>query len=391
MTPNVAEKEFYTPSAAVRRLATFVREHALPLWASSGFDEKARCFQERLAFDGLPQRNIPRRAMVQARQIVTYARSSLSGWYGGSPFALDAFESACKLYRSPDGNPGWVFSLHPDGSIADPTRDLYSHAFLIYMFAWIYRLTGDRDVLALADATLADIDIIFGVGKEPGFVSRVPGSRDLREQNPHMHLFEGLLSLAEVSGAERYISRASALITLFDDVLADPVSGAVREQFSASWRPLKSDGKNPIEPGHQMEWSWLLREWERLTGASVQGRVNRLISHATRFGIDASRGLVRGVVLEDGEPVSTASRVWPQTEAIRALCREDSAGLRWPGLVAAITNNLFETHLPAHLRGGWIDQIGENGKATVDYMPASTLYHLVGAALDSVRSLEAVR
>jgi mannose-6-phosphate isomerase len=137
-----------------------------------------------------------------------------------------------------------------------------------------------------------------------------------------------------------------------------------------------------------MEWSWLLREWHRLTGASVEERVQSLISHATRFGIDANLGLVRGIVREDGQIVSGASRVWPQTESIRALSREDGEGLRWPGLVSAITDNLFATHLPADLKGGWIDQLDEQGKATIDYMPASTLYHLVGAAIDGTRSLE---
>ncbi len=389
-SPRVAGANI-APSAGVGRLVQFVNQHALPLWASSGYDNEARCFQERLDLSGSPITNTPRRLLVQARQIVTYARSSLIGWYGQPQCALDAFESACRLYHSPDGNPGWVFSLHPDGGIADATRDLYSHAFAIYMLAWIYRVTGDREALARADTTLADIDLVFGSGEQPGFLSKVPGPRDLREQNPHMHLFEGLLALAEFSGAERYISRAGALVNLFDEALADPVTGTVREQFSASWQPIRSSGQNPVEPGHQMEWSWLLREWQRLTGESVEDRVQPLMMHATRFGIDASRGLVRGIVREDGEIVSDASRVWPQTETIRALSREDGEGLRWPGLVSAITENLFATHLLADLRGGWIDQLDEHGKATVDYMPASTLYHLAGAAIDGMRSLEGAK
>jgi mannose/cellobiose epimerase-like protein (N-acyl-D-glucosamine 2-epimerase family) len=372
------------PAIAVARLKTFINQHALPLWGSSGFDKHSGCFHERLDFAGLPPQDLPRRLMVQCRQIVVFARASLVGWHkDDQQHALDAFETVRKRYRSADGNPGWVFSLGPDGKVADATRDLYSHAFVLYMLAWVYRLTGDPAVMKLADSTVSEIDEIFATGTERGLRSKIPGRADLREQNPHMHLFEASLALAEASGAERYLARAAACVQLFDQALADPATGTVRELFDATWRPIQPAGENSVEPGHQMEWAWLLREWQRLSGESVDERVHRLTAHTTTFGIDLNKGVVRGIVREDGKIVSNASRVWQQTETIRALSREDPSGVTWPGLVSAITENLFKTHLPDHLNGGWIDQIDENGRTAIDYMPASTLYHLVGAAIDS--------
>lgn len=369
------------PSA--RHLKAFVCESALPFWASFGFDEHAGCFEERLDFSGAPIKDSPRRLMVQARQIVVYARASLQNWHVDTrQCAHRAFETTSRKYRSPDGNAGWAFSILPDGRF-DLTRDLYGHAFVLYMLACVYKLTSDPGVLTLADATLLDIDRIFSDGSGQGYLSKVPGAINLREQNPHMHLFEGLLALAEASGAERYIARAAALVTLFDEVLTDPKTGAVREVFDAHWRPLKPPGENLVEPGHQMEWVWLLKEWERLTGFPVGERVERLCTHAITFGIDATQGIVRGIVREDGEVSSNALRVWPQTETIRALCRIDPEGVTWPGLVSRITEMLFINHLQPHLNGGWIDQISEAGEPAIDFMPASTLYHLVGAAIDS--------
>jgi mannose/cellobiose epimerase-like protein (N-acyl-D-glucosamine 2-epimerase family) len=49
---------------------------------------------------------------------------------------------------------------------------------------------------------------------------------------------------------------------------------------------------------------------------------------------------------------------------------------------------LFEIHLPADLNGGWIDQADQNGAPAVEDMPASTLYHLAGAAMDTVALLK---
>jgi mannose/cellobiose epimerase-like protein (N-acyl-D-glucosamine 2-epimerase family) len=379
------------PVVAIEHLKTFINQQALPLWRSSGFDGQSLCFHERLSFSGEPVRDVPYRLLVQCRQVGVFARASVQGWHKDhQQQTLDAFEMACKRYRSPDGCIGWVFSVSPDGKIADPTRDLYTHAFVLYMLAWVYRMSGDPAVIKLADSTLSEIDLIFAVSDGPGLRSKVPGRTDLREQNPHMHLFEALLALADASGAERYMARAAALVQLFDQALADPATGAVRELFDASWRPSRPAGENAVEPGHQMEWAWLLREWQRLSGVLQGERVGRLTAHATTFGIDMEKGLVRGIVREDGAMVSNASRVWQQTEAIRSLCREDPSGVTWPGLVSAITENLFKCYLPAHLNGGWIDQMDENGRGVIDYMPASTLYHLVGAVIDGEGACEDV-
>src|SRR5262249_27538693 len=149
-------------------------------------------FHERLRFSGEPIADVPRRLMVQARQIVVFARAGHAGWYvGGNRLALDAFENARRRYRSADDAPGWIFSVQPDGRPADRTRELYAHAFVLYMLAWLYRIGGEPSILMLADETLSDIDRIFSSGDE-GYLSRVPGPEDLREQNPHMHLFEAL-------------------------------------------------------------------------------------------------------------------------------------------------------------------------------------------------------
>jgi mannose-6-phosphate isomerase len=259
------------------------------------------------------------------------------------------------------------------------------------MLAWLYRLDGDLSLLSLADDTLSEIDQIFTSRNGPGLLSKMPGPKNLREQNPHMHLFEALLALAEASGMERYLGRANDLVDLFDLALVDPATGTVREVFDENWKPDRAAGENLVEPGHQMEWAWLFRQWELLTGSPVDERVGRLVAHATAHGIDREGRFVRSVVLENGTVVSNASRVWPQTEAIRALCREDAGGKIWPNLVCEITDRLFSAHLPSDLAGGWIDQFDQNGVPTVNYMPASTLYHIVGAAIDGAGSIRGMK
>lgn len=68
------------------------------------------------------------------------------------------------------------------------------------------------------------------------------------------------------------------------------------------------------------------------------------------------------------------------TEAIKANLAEAALG-RTDAESKAITlvgllRDRFLTREPA---GGWIDRLDEHGRCAIDFMPASTLYHLLCA------------
>jgi len=385
----MANERIPSPLPGVFRLERFVRELSLPLWAGPGFDAAAGRFRESLAVDGRPVAGTPLRLMVQARQIATYARAALAGWFPpGAALAETAFRSMIARYRSPDGEAGWVFSLDEEGLVVDATRDLYAHAFVLYACAWMHRLTAEPDMLATARATVAGIDAVFGA-QGPGYASRRPEKAAIREQNPHMHLLEALLALAETSKDDEYLARASRIVALFRATLADSASGAVQESFDVQWQPRTDDNDIPVEPGHQFEWAWLLREYSRLSGARIDKSVDRLISHGCRHGIDAATGAVREVVTLAGKPLSTGSRIWPHTEALRALVREATHGRASDRSVQEkIVDRTLDLHCPLHLKGGWHDRVDEAGRPMGNAMPASTLYHLAGSAIDIVGMLK---
>src|SRR3954463_14895531 len=100
-------------AVALRHWAT---EVALPLWSTTGFDTKRGGFHERLHLDGTPDHDAPRRTRVQARQIYVFAHAAVLGWYPeGIELALRAFEVIIDRRRAPDGAPGYVRILAPDG------------------------------------------------------------------------------------------------------------------------------------------------------------------------------------------------------------------------------------------------------------------------------------
>src|SRR5262249_32306858 len=132
---------------ALSPLLDWMRDDALPFWGSAGVDLKRGGFHERLDLDGRPLPQVPKRLMVQARQLYVYCHAGLLGWYPDARALADgaADYMLASFYRR-DGKAGFVHALAPDGSIADATRDLYGHAFALFGFAWYHRLTGDSNV-----------------------------------------------------------------------------------------------------------------------------------------------------------------------------------------------------------------------------------------------------
>src|SRR6478736_9777995 len=113
----------------IAALKTLIIERSLPLWSTEGWDSTGG-FVERLAEDGRADRQAPRRTLVQSRQIYCFAKAAQMGWYPeGKAIALKGLEHLLAKHKAPDGKPGFVHRLGADGTIDNPLRDTYDHAF----------------------------------------------------------------------------------------------------------------------------------------------------------------------------------------------------------------------------------------------------------------------
>jgi mannose/cellobiose epimerase-like protein (N-acyl-D-glucosamine 2-epimerase family) len=358
-------------------------EAALPLWAETGFDRQRGLFHERLDFDRKPIALPATRLMVQARQIATFSRASLKGWHKGANEAVvTCLANVERLYHRGDGHPGWIFSIDADGKPASRVRDLYAHAFIVYALAWSHRLTGDPHAIRLADETLAEIDVVLAA-PHGGFLDATPSADPTRRQNPHMHLLEAVLALYETTGRARDFARADALVKLALERMIDPESGALLEDFSPDWKPLLPRGENRVEPGHQFEWYWLLGEYRRLGGIVPESVTDRLLMFGLDHGLDQSTGLIVDAVTDSGSVMIPSFRSWPHAEGVKALVTATREGQ--PG-AAEMADHLMAsllTFAPDSLEGGWMDRIEADGTPLVDHMPASTLYHVMGALFEA--------
>lgn len=349
------------------------------MWARAGFDDENARFEERLTLDGARLPGVPFRVMVQARQIHSYALAARRGWYGeAGSLVRRAYAAMVRDYHRGDGAPGWLFSIDRDGRPAGTQRDLYGHAFVLLAIGSYVGVTGDRAALALADETLARLDrdmrAVHG-----GYVDAIPPIDGMRRQNPHMHLFEALLNLWTHSHEARYLERAGEIFGLFEGRFFQADPGVLIEYFDDRLVPASGVWGRLVEPGHHFEWIWLLRCYERESGTAVGSHVDALYRHADRHGTDRT-GLIVDELLVDGSVKTASHRLWPMTEAIRAHLVEGRLGR--PGAAAkaaALAGLTFDRFLSGAVAGGWIDRLDAAGDPAADFMPASSLYHLLGA------------
>ena len=368
----------------VARLKRRMIEEALPLWSTIGWDHEAGGFVEQLHRDGTADAAAPRRVRVQARQIYCYAKTAQMGWYPeGRAIALKGLEHMLAKAKAPDGRPGYVHLLTPDGGVLDARRDAYDHAFILLALATVYALDKDAQIRAEIDALLAFLD---GHLRSPhgGVHEGLPVSLP-RRQNPHMHLFEAMIACFDATHDLSLQNRAGELFALFLANLYDKQKHALGEYFEEDWSKIEPVS---VEPGHQAEWVWLLKAFERITGCPTGQRRSELLATALRY-----RDAATGCLVDEGDDTGNirraTRRLWPQTEIAKAWIAQAESGEAGAADEARAALVRLERHYLSHpVRGGWYDQFDRDGKSLVDTIPASSFYHVLCAVTEAEQVLE---
>jgi mannose/cellobiose epimerase-like protein (N-acyl-D-glucosamine 2-epimerase family) len=342
----------------VAKLKLRMIDHCLPLWSTEGWDDKGGGFVDRLDSDGRADASAPRRVFVQARQIYCYAKAAQMGWYpDGRAIALKGLEHLLTKAKAPDGRPGFVHTLKPDGTVLDPLRDSYDHAFVLLALATVYGLDRDAQIRAEIDALCHFIDTQLRSphgGVHEGLPVSLP-----RRQNPQMHLFEAMIAAFDATHDTVFQNRAGNFFSLFLANLYDKQRQVLGEYFEEDFSKIEPVS---VEPGHQAEWAWLLKGFERITGCLIdEGDAGGNIQRHTR-------------------------RLWPQTEIAKAWIAQGEAGAADEARAALAR---LERHYLSHpVAGGWYDQFDRDGNSLVATIPASSFYHVLCAVAEAEQVLE---
>jgi mannose/cellobiose epimerase-like protein (N-acyl-D-glucosamine 2-epimerase family) len=358
----------------------------LPLWERHGLDRARGGYWNRLGPELRPMPDSHKRLLVHARQIFSFTRGAELG-AGAWARAAAAHGLEFLVQRFWDARHGGWFTTTDDAGVPlDRRKDLYGHAFAIFALAHHYRVSAESESLRLARATLELLRARLRDPVSGGFFEGA--SEDWRpvlgprRQNPHMHLVEALLVLAEVAPDSGALREARALVALLGARWLDARTGALGEHFDSRWRPLAGDAGRVVEPGHHFEWVWLLARLEALEPSDfTRALAARLLDFGRRFGVDADGG-VFDQLDRAGQPLAFSKRLWAQTERVKALAvcaratgdadlrRELEAGLRY----------CFARHVDPKTRG-WHEQLARDGRVLSEAQNATSVYHVV-LALD---------
>lgn len=370
-------------AGVIGRLKQRMIDHALPLWSTEGWDAAAGGFVDRLQPDGRADRLAPRRVFVQARQIYCYAKAAQMGWYPqGREIALRGLEYLLAKAKAPDGRPGYVHRLTPEGGILDPLRDTYDHAFVLLALSTVYGLERDAQVRAEIDSLLTYLDAQLR-SPHGGFLEGLPPSMP-RRQNPQMHLFEAMIATFDATHEAVFQNRAGDFYALFLANLYDKQKRVLGEYFEEDWAKIEPVS---VEPGHQAEWVWLLKGFERITGCPTGRPRGELMESALRY-----REATTGCLIDEGDAEGSirrsTRRLWPQTEMAKAWIAQAEGGEAGAADEARAALVRLERHYLGHaVAGGWYDQFDRDGKSLVPTIPASSFYHVLCAVAEAEQVL----
>ncbi len=369
-------------SAALIRfdeVRAWIFDKALPLWAGAGLDRVQGGARESLDLQGRDGGLGFKRTRVQARQVYVFSQAALMGWAPGAEAADHCWRFLASARRA-DG--AWPRRLGRAGDVQDPTADAYDIAFVLYALAWRLR-AGDRTALAEAHDLAGVLDRLLLVG--PGLAWRSSETDPTLDQNPHMHMLEASLELADAGADERFAERAKGILAHFRDRMFDPAKGVLTETFGEGWARPTGD-RRTVWPGHHFEWPWLLYRARDVVGMDLSAEAKVLFAFAESRGVDPDTRLADDGL--DGEAMTPRRtfRAWNQTEALKAnLAMFEHEGLDTRARVAEITNQLLDRYLGVEPAGLWQDRFGPGFAPMAPDVPTSTFYHLLLAFTELLR------
>jgi mannose-6-phosphate isomerase len=349
--------------------AASLREHfdriVLPLWRGPGFNAALRLPYE--AIDPASAKPLPvtrYRAMACARQLFVFSQA------GDAAHAHTLFEALRHTFQDRTHG-GWFYSVDATGAPLDTTKDLYTHAFVVFASAAYGQRFGVAEALNLARETSALIvdryaahDGLLNAALDASFANVTGGPL----QNPLMHLTEAWLAASEATGDAAFDTAITRLVEALARSFLHEPTGAIAEL------PIGS-ADNRLEPGHQFEWFWLAsRAGARLGASGLDEALSRAFAFAQQHGVDPETGAVVAALDEHGQVIDATQRIWAQTEYLRALATHGDAAVR-AGLAAQIGRFAPRFLTPQ----GWVECRSASGEVARADMPSTTPYHLLTA------------
>jgi len=378
--------------------AEFLEDHAqsilafyepIVVAADGGFYQ---CFED----DGTVYDKNTRHLVSSTRFIHNYAiayKRYGTGHY--RDWAIHGLEHLNEIHGQANGNFVWEL----DGStIRDGRAMAYGHAFVMLCAASCVS-AGINEAKPLIQQTWDFLEKHFWQADHQAYADELNQELSVldpyRGQNANMHSCEALIAAYMATEDQKYLDRAIVLAEKFCFSLSAQSNGLIWEHYDSDWNvDMQYNIDKPddlfkpwgFQPGHQVEWSKLLLQINKLMPEERWvDKAAMLFDEAMKKGWDAEHGgLVYGFA-PDGRFADAHKYFWVQAEAIAAAWR----------LFAVTGNESYRDHYNAlwqwswqylidHEYGAWFRIRNRDGTAfdKLKSPPGKTDYHTLGAVWD---------
>jgi len=383
-------------SRALIEYQNWLRYDAIPYWLDNGITPTGG-HAEQLLSNGAIDESANSRTRVQFRQISVVSLAHSLGWLNEANICIDnicGYLDRHASLKTDNGQtkPGqkiYVHTLNSLGEIIDQKQDLYDLAFQLLSYACRYFAFSDIRFLAAADRLYQRLDrelaCPHGGWLEGNYAYQY------RRQNPHMHMFEALLALHQASGNEIWLARADKIYRLFEMHFLDAHRNLLLEYFQHNWSAA-NDTLQVVEPGHMLEWVWLLRQYQTVSGVDVDETCNRLYQMALQY-VHNSSNLLFNKLSTSGEIIDSNCRCWIITEWIKASLAQasfasDAMSNDYQADALQAMRTLTTHYLNHPKTGQYFDELDQDLNRVSEHTPASTLYHLMMLNMECHRFLQ---
>ncbi|MGV0579272.1 AGE family epimerase/isomerase [Mycolicibacterium elephantis] len=361
-------------------LTNWLFDWALPVWSTRGVDTDNGGFYEKLTHRGEIIEE-PRRTRLVARQIFVFATATELGWQAGIARELVDHGLDFLLHKCMS-DAGTVYStVSPDGQPLRSDFDLYDHAFALFALGTAARLNFRREEVVASGRRILGAMVTGWKHPLAGFEEANP-PREPLNANQHMHLLEAFLEWEAAGESAGWIPLSDEIVSLALDKFIDPATGSVREHYDHAWHQAPGQIGRFVEPGHQFEWAWLLWRWSLARGrVDAFSSMRRLVEIGEGYGVNRKTGLAINGLWDDMSVRENNSRLWPQTErikahiAVAALTDKDEQHIKRATEAAAGLRRYFDTDVA----GLWHETLDAHGRPLPAPVRASSLYHIVCA------------
>jgi mannose/cellobiose epimerase-like protein (N-acyl-D-glucosamine 2-epimerase family) len=297
-----------------------------------------------------------------------------------------------------DEHGGWYAAVAADGTVVDPTKAAYAHAFVVLAASSAAAAGVDGGQRLLDDSLhvvrkhFLDADGRVVDTLEPDLTT----AEAYRGANSSMHMVEALLAAGDVTGDADWHGTALAIAEHLIHDVARGLGHLLPEHFTEDWTARLDynvdDPADPfrpfgVTPGHLLEWSRLLLHLDA-TLVSPPGWLvedaRGLFDAAVRSGwsVDGEPGFVYTVDWER-RPVVRSRMHWVHAEALAAA----AALHRRTGETSyAAWQQRFEDYIDGFLvdreHGSWHHELDEHNRpASRTWQGKPDVYHAYQALL----------